>query len=78
VRGCRYRKLTDFIDIIADNRYYKNAIINKDILPLVGIDVLSLLELLLFIAGAMWSLYSWPNSRGLTSPLMIPCSDTMI
>jgi hypothetical protein len=68
----------DFIDIIADNRYYKNTIINKDILPLVGIDVLSLLELLLFIARAMWSLYSWPNNRGLTAPLIIPCSDTMI
>jgi hypothetical protein len=78
VRGCRYRKLIDFIDIIIDNRYHKNTIINKNIHPLVGIDVLSLLELVLLIAGAMWSLYSWPNSTGLTSPLMMPCSDTMI
>jgi hypothetical protein len=68
----------DFIDIIADNRYHKNAIINKDILPLVGIDGLSLLKLLLFIAGALGSLYSRPNSTVLISPLMIPCSDTII
>jgi len=39
-------------------RYHKNAIINKDILPLVDIDVLSLLELIPFIAGTIWSLYS--------------------
>jgi len=50
VQGCRYRKL---IDSKQYNRYHKNAIINKDILPLVDIIVLPLLELVLFIAGTM-------------------------
>jgi hypothetical protein len=78
VWGCHNSKVIDFLDLIADNRYHKNTIIDKDILLLVGIDVLSLLELVLLIAGAMWSLYSRPNSSDLTSPLMIPCSNTMI
>jgi len=38
--------------------YHKNTIINKDILPLVGIDVFQLQELVLLIAGTMWFLYS--------------------
>jgi len=35
------------------NRYHKNTIIDKDISPVVGIELLSLLELVLFIAGTM-------------------------
>ena len=55
VRGRHYRKL---IDSRYRYRYHNNAIIIKDILPLVGIDVLPLLELVLLIAGTMWSFYS--------------------
>jgi len=54
VRGCRYTKLIDFIYIIIGRyRYHKNLIINKGFLPLVGIAVVSPLELVLFIAGTM-------------------------
>jgi len=47
-------------------RYRKNSIINKDVLPLVGIFDCSLLELILFIVGTTWIFYSlslahvWP------------------
>jgi len=38
VRGCRYRKLIDFVYIIIDRfRYHENKIINKGFLLLVGI-----------------------------------------
>jgi hypothetical protein len=37
VRGCCYRKLIDSDVYNNGYRYYKNAIINKDISPLVGI-----------------------------------------
>jgi len=54
VRGCRYTKLIDFIYIIIGRyRYHKNLIINNGFLPLVGIAAVSLLELVLFIAGTM-------------------------
>jgi len=72
VWDCRYRKLIDFKRY---NRYHKNAIINKDIYPLVGIDVLLLLELVLLIAGTMRSLYSSLNSTGLALPPMIAYSE---
>jgi len=49
VRGCRYTKLIDSRYRYNRYRYHKNAIINKDISPLVGIELLSLLELILFI-----------------------------
>jgi len=48
VRGCHYRKL---IDSRYRYRYHKHAIINKDILPLVGIDDPPLLELIPFVTG---------------------------
>jgi len=35
------------------NRYHKNSMINKGLLPLVGIVDVSLLELGLFVAGTM-------------------------
>jgi len=41
VRGCRYTKLIDSRYRYIRYRYHKNAIINNDISPLVGI-VLSL------------------------------------
>jgi hypothetical protein len=37
VRGCRYTKLMDSSYGYNRYRYHKNAIINKDISPLVGI-----------------------------------------
>jgi len=37
VRGCRYTKLIDFRYRYNRYRYHKNAIINKDISPLVDI-----------------------------------------
>jgi len=50
VWGCHYIKP---IDSRYRYRYHKNAIINKDILLLVDINVLPLLELVLLIAGTM-------------------------
>ena len=44
---------------------------DKDIDPLVGIDVRSLLELVLLIAGTMWSLYR-SDSPGFASLPMFP------
>jgi len=52
VRGCRYRQLID-CRYTYRYRYHKNSIINNDISPLVGIDVHSLLVLVLLIAGTM-------------------------
>jgi len=40
VRGCRYTKLIDFRYRYNRYRYHKNAIINKDISPLVDIVLL--------------------------------------
>jgi len=54
VGGCRYTKLIDSRYRYNRYRYHKNAIINKDISPLVGIvSVLLLFELVFFIAGTM-------------------------
>jgi len=53
VRGCCYKKLIDSRYRYNRYRYYKNAIINKDISPLVGIVLLLLFELVFFIAGTM-------------------------
>jgi hypothetical protein len=58
VRGCRYTKLIDSRYRYNRYRYHKNAIINKDISPLVGIDVSLAVRACLSIAGIMSSLYS--------------------
>ena len=53
VRGCRYTKLIDSRYRYNRYRYHKNAIINKDISPLVGIVFLSLEFVVLLIVGTM-------------------------
>jgi hypothetical protein len=53
VRGYSYRKLIDSRYIHVWDRYHKNAIINKDISPLVGIISDLFLSSSFFIAGTM-------------------------
>ena len=58
VRGCRYTKLIDSRYRYNWYRYYKNAIINKDISSLVGWFFAHKNRCPFPITGTTWSLYS--------------------
>jgi hypothetical protein len=58
VRGCRYTKITDSRYNYNRYRYHKNAIINKDISPLVGNRLFVSSAVFFLIVRTMWSLYS--------------------
>jgi hypothetical protein len=53
VRGCRYTKLMDSRYKYNRYRYHKNAIINNDNSPLVGIIFSLAVRACVFIAGKM-------------------------
>jgi len=58
MQGGRYTKLIDSRYRYNRYRYHKNAIISKDISPLVGLRVFSLRLVIPLIAGTTSSLYS--------------------
>ena len=58
VRGCRYTKLVDSRYRYNRYRYHKNAIINKDVSPLVGRYLFACFSPPSPFLGTIWSLYS--------------------